>query len=151
LKEAIVPAYLCRILAILLACAVLSSAQEKRRFDKKWVASVAALTAANFFDAYTSRNMGETNPFLRGSDGGFNSTRGVGIKFAATGGFLAVQYLLLRKTSNPGMNRTFTITNGVLTGVVGGVAIHNNNLRTDSPTATPAATQLPAYLPRPNH
>jgi len=144
-----VPAYISRVLATLLACACLASAQDKSRFEKRWIASVAALAAVNVFDAYTSRNMVETNPILRSANGNFSNSRGVSIKLVATGGFLAVQYLLLRKGPNTGMNRTFTITNGVLAGVVGGVAIHNHSLQ--APAAEPARVPLPAYLTNPNH
>ncbi len=143
------PANLFRILAVLLAASSLASAQEGRRFEKRWIASVAALAAVNVLDAYTSRNMGEANPFLRGSNGSFDGSRGVAVKFAATGGFLAVQYLLLRKRPNPGMNRTFTITNAALAGVVGAVAIHNHTL--NSTTTEPVRPALPAYLVNPSH
>ncbi len=136
-----------RILPIALLCACVCTAQEKRRFEKKWLISAAALVAANFFDVYTSRNMMESNPLLRGNGGAFSSSKGVSIKFAASGALLATQWFFLSRKPDHRLNRSFAITNGVLTGVVSAVAIHNYSLRSSSATSAPSLTPAIAALP----
>jgi len=121
-----------RIWTILLLFALVCGAEEKQRFEKKWIISATALVAANLFDGYSSRNLTEENPLLRNASGTYGVSKGTTIKFAASAAFLGAQWLLLRRGPDHHLNRAFTITNSVLAGTVTAVAIHNQSLPTVS-------------------
>lgn len=72
-----------------------SKSMPVRRRSGVWVASVAALIAANAMDAHSSWRYPEGNGLLRGADGTFGP-RALWIKSGLIGGVVAVQWLLTR-------------------------------------------------------
>jgi len=96
-----------------------------RKWRNAWLASVAALAAANAADVASSRNLAEQNPFLRNGQGGFDARKGVFIKAGATGGLLALQFVLRKRAGNGSLDKSFTAVNGVAAGVVGATAARN--------------------------
>ena len=93
---------------------------------KRWAISLAPLFAAQTLDATSSYGMRELNPLLAGSNGGFGM-KAVGIKFAAVGGFAAVETVLVRK--HPHTAKLFTILNWTVAGVTSSFAVHNYSIR----------------------
>ena len=71
--------------------------EAKSGWKKKWIIAALALTAANIFDAYSSRGGHELNPLLRGVDGKFSPRRAILVKSAASGGGLLLQAILIKK------------------------------------------------------
>lgn len=96
-----------------------------RSSKKRWIGAVVALTAANVFDAYSSRGRYEANPLLRGPQGRFNTGKAVAIKSAASGGFVALQLILLKKTPECDLYKPFAISTAAAAGVTGLVAARN--------------------------
>lgn len=89
---------------------------------KLWLASLAAMSAAHAFDAYSSWGYQERNGLLRAPSGTFSS-RGVEVKMAIAGATVLVQWLILRH--RPQAARTFAGINFAIAGVESGVAARN--------------------------
>ena|SRR5690242_17321061 len=89
-----------------------------------WIASIAALTAANIADAHTSWNKTEANRLLAGKDGNFG-TRGAAIKGGVNGLWVASQVFAFRK--NP-RYRTLAIINFAAASFLGAVSYRNQRM-----------------------
>ena len=86
-----------------------------------WIASVAALAAANVADARTSWNKGESNRVLAGGSGGFGP-RGALIKGGVNGVWIVSQVIGFRKSPR---YRTAAIVNFAAAAVFGALAHRN--------------------------
>jgi hypothetical protein len=94
---------------------------------------VALVVAANLVDVQSSRGLGETNPLLRNAQGGLNVPRGVVIKSAATGGFLVLELVLLRKMPQHRLEKPFAITNSLAAAAVAATAVRNYGIPRTAP------------------
>jgi hypothetical protein len=103
-------------------------AETGQGWKHKWIATVAALTAANVADAWSSRGLREANPLLRGPGGQFSSGRAIAVKSAAAGGFVALQLILLKRMPERNLYQPFAIATGAAAGTTGAVAIRNFTL-----------------------
>ena len=121
------------ILFFVLGNAQHCSGETDRVWRKRWILTVVALTATNVFDACSSRGRYETNPLLRGAQGQFSARRGVVIKSAASGGALAMQAILIKKTPKGHLYKPFAIANAAAAGVTVGTALHNYGLDRPKP------------------
>ena len=108
------------VILLLLLAAPLRSEERRRGF---WRASVAALAAATIGDTYTSLERRENNPLLRSPDGRFR-IRGMAIKGAITGGAIAAQWVMLRRT--PQAEPVAATANFAVALIVTGVAGRNH-------------------------
>lgn len=113
--------------------------ESNRGWKKKWILAAVALTAANVLDAYSSRRGAELNPLLRGPDGNFSPRKAFVVKSAATGGFLLLQVILIKKMPDQNLYRPFAITNAAAAGFTVVTATRNY---------TQPRTNRPAYLLR---
>jgi hypothetical protein len=100
----------------------------KRPWKKRWLLSCAALVAVNVLDVHSSRGLGEANPLFRDASGRFATRKAVLIKGALTGGFIALQYGVMRTDSNKNYFKPFTVANTVAAGGLGAVVIRNYSL-----------------------
>lgn len=89
-----------------------------------WIASVAALAAANISDAKTSWNKYEGNGVLAGRGGKFGA-KGVAIKGSINAAWIASQVVALRK--NP-ENRAVAIVNFAAASILGVLAYRNSTI-----------------------
>jgi hypothetical protein len=126
-----------QVLALLLAGTPDCRAAEKRPWKGNWWASVALVVAANCVDIHSSRGLGETNPLLRDGRGGFDLPRGVMIKSAATGGFLLMEFVLLRKMPRQKLEKPFAITNAMAAAAVAATAARNYGTPRTDPAGLP--------------
>jgi hypothetical protein len=126
-----------QVLALLLGGTLDCRAADKRPWRGRWWASVALVVAANFADIRSSRGLAETNPLLRNGQGGLNVPRSVVIKSAATGGFLLVELVLLRKMPQQKLEKPFAITNSLAAATVAATAARNYGLPRADPAGSP--------------
>jgi hypothetical protein len=108
-------------------------AEQERRWKKRWWATVALLAAANAVDVHSSRGLGEANPLLRGSQGQINLPKTVLIKSAATGGFVILEALLLKRMPASHLEKPFAITNAVAAGAIAFTAARNYRIPRSQP------------------
>ncbi len=120
------------MLALLVGSA---QAQTRRRSKKLWVASIAALVAANAFDAYSSRGRYEGNPLLRGPQGHFSTSRGLLIKSGTAAGAILTQALLAKAAPERNLYTASATINFVSAGALSGVAARNLRVEKAIPTA----------------
>ena len=113
--------------------------ETNRGWKKRWVLAVLALTAANVLDAHSSRGGKELNPLLRGPSGNFSPRKAIVVKSAASGGFLLLQVILIKKMPDQNLYRPFAITTAAATGFTAATATRNYTLR---------STKAPTYLLR---
>jgi hypothetical protein len=117
-------AVVCLLAVLLIACVMpCQAAQANKRSKRLWLASVAAVVAANALDLMSSRGGMEANPLLQNRNGSFNMRRGVGVKAAFSGGMLVSELLFARRTG--GQTRSFAITNFGTAAALTGVAVRN--------------------------
>jgi hypothetical protein len=110
------------------------SAKSRSKWRKAWLAAVGTLVAANAIDIHSSGGLSETNPLLRNSNGYFSSRKGIIVKSAASGGFLLLEVILLKKAPDRNLYKPFAITNLVAAGVVAAMAARNYSIpRTPAP------------------
>lgn len=105
-----------------------AQAQAKRTWKKAWLASAASLVTVNVMDAHSSVGRYETNPLLRDPYGRFSPGKAVAVKSAASGGLLLVQYLLLKKRPDEGLEKAATVVNFAAAAAVGAVAYRNTKV-----------------------
>lgn len=110
-------------------------AETKRRSKKLWVASIAALVAANAFDAYSSRGRYEANPLLRGPQGHFSTGRGLLLKSGTAAGTILTQALLAKAAPERNLYTASAAINLVSAGALAGIAARN--LRVGKATPAP--------------
>lgn len=80
----------------------------------------------------------ENNPLLRNSQGGINVRKSVLVKSAASGGFLLLEFFLIKRLRNERLEKPFTIINGAAAGAVATTALRNYRIRRpDSPHSSP--------------
>jgi hypothetical protein len=84
---------------------------------------VAAVVAASLLDVASSRGGVETNPLLRSSNGTFDTKRALLFKSAATGGMLATEAWVMRRS--PSSGRSAAVANFISAGAVAGLAARN--------------------------
>lgn len=115
----------CIICIVTLGSARPSLAQTNRGWKKRWIASIAMLAAAQVLDAHSSWGRYESNPLARGPAGSFSAPKGVLLKSAATGGFLSVQWILMKKMPGQDLFGPCAVANVAAAGVLGGMAARN--------------------------
>jgi len=96
------------------------------RSKKAWVASLAALAAANFLDVHVSSGQFEANPLLRNAQGRFSLARGLLFKSGLSAGAVAVQLLFLRKASAEDSYTPTAVANFAAAGGLTALAIRNH-------------------------
>jgi hypothetical protein len=106
-------------------------AAERRRWTKRWWASVGLVVAANLADVHSSRGLAETNPLLRNRQGGMDLPRSVLIKSAASGGLLVMEAVLLRKMPEERLEKPFTVINCGVAAAVAATAARNYRIPRD--------------------
>ncbi len=89
-----------------------------------WIASVAALAAANVMDAQSSWGKRELNPNLSGNNGTFG-LQGAVLKLGIVGGVFTLESLLLRHRASTRWYRRLALVNFGSASVTGAVAIRN--------------------------
>lgn len=104
---------------------------------KRWIISAVVLVAANFADGLSSRGAHELNPLLRTPGGTFSGRRAIAIKSGATGGALALQWLLLRRDPTASALDTATIANLGAAGTMSALAIRNLSAERDGSRTAP--------------
>jgi hypothetical protein len=114
--------------------------ETNRGWKKKWILAAVALTAANVLDVHSSRRGNELNPLLRGPDGNFSSRKAFVVKSAASGGFLVLQVVLIKKMPDQNLYKPFAITTAAAAGFTAVSATRNYALQ---------RANAPAYLLRP--
>ncbi|HSW49242.1 MAG TPA: hypothetical protein VLH09_03660 [Bryobacteraceae bacterium] len=112
-------------------------AEERRRWTKRWWASVGLVAAANLADLHSSRGLAETNPLLRNRQGGMDLPKSVLVKSAASGGFLLLEAILLRKAPEQRLEKPFTAINCGVAAAVAGTAVRNYRISRVPPGGTP--------------
>ena len=114
----------CLVAALLAGHFMPCQAVEAQRGSRRlWWASVAVVVAARLLDVASSRGGVETNPLLRTSNGRFNTKRALLLKSAATGGMLATEAWVMRRSPTSG--RSAAVANFVTGGAVAGLAARN--------------------------
>lgn len=98
---------------------------DSRTWRKRWWASVALVAAANVADIHSSVGLPEANPLLRNNQGGLNIRTSVVVKSAASGGFVLLEFILLKKLKHERLEKPFTVINGVAAGAVAATALRN--------------------------
>ncbi len=88
-----------------------------------WWVLVAVVVAASLLDVASSRGGVETNPLLRTSTGAFNTKRALLLKSVATGGMLATEAWVMRRS--PSSEKSAAVVNFVTAGAVAGLAARN--------------------------
>ena len=126
-----------QVLVLLLGGRLDCRAADKRPWRGRWWASVALVVAANFADIRSSRGLAETNPLLRNGQGGLDWSRGVMVKSAATGGFLLVELVLLRKMPRQKLEKPFAITNSLAAAAIAATAVRNYRIPRVDPDGLP--------------
>jgi hypothetical protein len=99
------------------------AAETGRRSKRLWWVSAAVVAAASLLDVASSRGGVETNPLLRGQNGTFDTSRALLIKSVATGGMLATEVLLMRRSR--GSERSAAVVNFASAGAITGLAVRN--------------------------
>jgi hypothetical protein len=89
-----------------------------------WIASIAALAAANVADAHTSWNKSEGNGILAGSNGSFGA-KGAAIKGGVNGLWVVGQVIWLRKNSR---YHTLAFVNFAAASLFGALAYRNQGI-----------------------
>jgi len=97
--------------------------EKQKRSKRLWWASVAVVVGATLLDVASSRGGVETNPMLRSSSGTFSTKRALLLKSAATGGMLATEAWVMRRS--PHSDRSAAVVNFVSGGAVAGLAVRN--------------------------
>lgn len=95
-------------------------------WKRRWLISLAPLTASQALDAASSYGMRELNPLLAGADGSFG-TKATAMKFGAIGGLIGAEFLLVRKY--PRSAKLFSILNWAAAGTTTAFAVHNFRLK----------------------
>jgi len=114
----------CLVAVLLIGCITPCQAIEGQKRSKRlWLASVAAVVAANALDLMSSRGGMEANPLLQSSNGSFNMGRGVALKAAFSGGMLLSEWVFARRTA--GRMRSSSITNFGTAAALTGLAVRN--------------------------
>ena len=88
-----------------------------------WKISVGTMVVAGAADVGSSIGQYERNPLVIRGDGKFDTTKGILLKSAITGGIVGVQWLLGRK--DPKILRKCAWINFGAAGLWGGAAVHN--------------------------
>ena len=96
--------------------------QRDRKVNRLWLGAIAAVVAANAFDAGSSWGKREGNSFLASPDGTFG-TKGASIKAGITAGMIIPQILLLRGKSN--LKKRVAIVDYAEAGIITAVSVHN--------------------------
>ncbi len=109
------------MLGVIPAC----QAAERRRWTRRWWASVGLVAAANLADIHSSRGLAETNPLLRSRQGGLDLPKGVLVKSATSGGFLLLEAILLQRAPEQRLERPFTAINCGVAAAVAATAVRN--------------------------
>ncbi len=86
---------------------------------------MALVAAANVADIHSSVGLPEANPLLRNNQGGLNIRTSVVVKSAASGGFVLLEFILLKKLKHERLEKPFTVINGVAAGAVAATALRN--------------------------
>jgi len=97
--------------------------EAQKRSKRLWWASVAVVVAAALLDVASSRGGVESNPVLRTSTGTFNTRRALLLKSVATGGMLATEAWVMRRS--PKSDHSAAVVNFASGGAVAGLAIRN--------------------------
>ena len=105
--------------------------EAQKRSKRLWWVSVAVVVAATLLDVASSRGGVETNPILRTRNGTFNTKRALLLKSAATGGMLATEAWVIRRS--PSSDRSAATVNFVSGGALAGLAIRNWKVGTAPP------------------
>lgn len=100
-------------------------AEGKARSKKVWLASVAALAAANLVDAWSSHGRYEANPLLRNGQGRFDVRKGIIAKSASSGAAIAVQLLLCRTAREENLYKTSAAVNFASAAGLSALAVRN--------------------------
>lgn len=98
-------------------------AQEAHKIPHVWKWSAVVAVAGTTADFATSVGWSEKNSLLSGADGKFDARKGLAIKGGMTGGFLVVQYVLIRKW--PKLAKPFAYINFGYGVGYGGLAMSN--------------------------
>ena len=93
---------------------------------KSWKISLAPLIASQVLDVASSYGLRELNPLLTSPNGGFDQ-KATTIKLGATGGLVALEYLIVRK--HPRAARVISKLNWTTGIVTTGFAVHNFAIR----------------------
>jgi hypothetical protein len=118
---------------LLLGPLPLCHGESRPKWKKAFLATIASLAAANAADAHSSAGRWETNPLLRDSSGRCHSGKAILIKTAASGGFVLLELILLKKMPNRNLHKSFALTNIAASGVVGAVAVRNYRMSIPRP------------------
>jgi hypothetical protein len=122
------------VLLMLMCLAGPCTAQSKRPWKKRWWITAGLLAVANIADIHSSRGLAEGNPLLRNSRGGIDLQKSVLIKSAASGGFLLLQRILIKRMPESHLEKPFAITNTLAAGAVAVTAARNYRIpRAPSP------------------
>lgn len=100
----------------------------KPNWKKVWKVTLAALAAANAADVHSSRGLWEANPLMRDPAGRFHTRKGIFVKTAASGGFVLLEVVLLKKSKEPRLYKPFAITNIAAAGVIAATTVRNYTL-----------------------
>jgi hypothetical protein len=112
-------------------------AGEGGRWTKRWWASVGLVVAANLADIHSSRGLAETNPLLRNRQGGVDLPKSVVIKSVASGGFLLLEAVLLRRMPEERLEKPFTVINSAVAAAVAATAVRNYRISPVHPADPP--------------
>jgi hypothetical protein len=93
---------------------------------RRWKISLIPFAASQGFDIASSYGMRELNPALAGPNGQFGA-QSAAIKVGATGAFIGIQYLIVRK--HPGAAKFFTKINWAGAALTSSFAVHNYMVR----------------------
>jgi hypothetical protein len=93
-----------------------------RAWHRRWLISLAPLTASQSLDAASSWGLRELNPVLAGPEGRFG-VKAASVKFGVVGALVCAEFLLVKKF--PASAKFFTAVNYATTGVTTGLAAHN--------------------------
>jgi len=99
----------------------------KRPWNKAWILSMLAVTAANILDARSSMGKQEANPLLQNSQGTFSGTRGFLFKSAAVGSVMALETYMVHR--NPNAAKSSAIVNFASAGVLTGISFRNSQVK----------------------
>lgn len=107
--------------------------ESKPKWKKVFLTTIASLAAANVADAHSSAGRWETNPLLRDSSGRCDSRKAILIKTGASGAFVLLELILLKKMPNRNLHKSFALTNIAASGIVGTVAVRNYRMSAPRP------------------
>jgi succinate dehydrogenase/fumarate reductase flavoprotein subunit len=112
----------------------------QRKWRKRWIASWAAVVAANAVDLHSSFGYREGNPWLRSSSGHLSTERTILIKSALGAGAFAAQWVAIRRRPGANACKSFALVNFAASGTLAGIAARNYALRSARVHQIPAAS-----------